>query len=209
MYNAEPTPNLLGLCAMSFIERFVSALSICSACLCLVLAIPTYDGMGSFGSINNLVSGLTTLEAVGTGGIDPQNPSRHYMTILSPRGYPGNATIYRAKIPPLFYIRNDQLWHFHNESSIHPVKVHNSTASSQLPLQVVVGAKLSKRTEVKGGTWRWQGTMLRYEQGTHSTPLFYSCQDTNGLMGLFLFLEPSPPPTGCSPFTLHSFQRSQ
>ncbi|KAH8105955.1 hypothetical protein BXZ70DRAFT_917551 [Cristinia sonorae] len=198
---------------MPFFNRLVYTLAACAcACITIVLAIPTYDGMGSFGSINNLVSGLTTLEAVGTKGIDPTvQSSRHYMAILAPRGLPGNATVYRAKSPPLFYIRNDQLWHFHNETTIYPVQVHNSTASSELPLQVVVGdkpGKLTKRTEVKGGLWRWQGTMLRYEQGSHSTPVFYSCQDTNGLMGLFLFVEPSPPPTGCSPFTLHSFQRS-
>ncbi|TCD70824.1 hypothetical protein EIP91_001514 [Steccherinum ochraceum] len=196
---------------MSLFERLVYVLAVC-ACATFVLGIPTFDGMGTFGSINNLVSGLTSLEAVGTGGVDPQDPSRHYLAILAPRGLPGNATVYRAKSPPLFYVRNDQLWHFHNESTIHPVSVHNSTASSELPLQVVIGDKygrLSRKTEVKGGSWRWQGTMLRYEQGTHSTPLFYSCQDTNGLMGLFLFLDPRPPPAGCSPFTLHSFLRSQ
>lgn len=70
---------------MSIYERFLSALAVCT-CLTFVLAIPTFDGMGSYGSINNLVAGLTTLEAVGTGGIDPNNPSRHYMAILSPRG---------------------------------------------------------------------------------------------------------------------------
>ena len=70
---------------MLVLDGFVSALAVC-AWITFVLAIPTYDGMGSFGSINNLVQGLTTLEAVGTGGIDPQDPSRHYVAILAPRG---------------------------------------------------------------------------------------------------------------------------
>ena len=70
---------------VSFCERLLAALAV-SACISWVLAFPTYDGMGSFGSINHLVTGLTTLEAVGTGGIDPVNPSHHYMAIQSPRG---------------------------------------------------------------------------------------------------------------------------
>lgn len=108
-------------------------------------------------------------------------------------GLPGNASVYRNRSPPLFYIHQNQLWHFHNESTILPVQVHNSTLTSKLPLQVVVGdkdPKLAHRILVKGGHWRWQGTMLRYDHGSSSTPLFYSCQDTNGLMGLFLFTEP-------------------
>lgn len=86
----------------------------------------------------------------------------------------------------MFYIKNNQLWHFHNASTIFPVNVINSTLSSQMPLQLVVG---NKREGVKGGSWRWQGTRLFYEQGSaHNSGVYYSCQDTNGLMGLFLFL---------------------
>lgn len=107
-------------------------------------------------------------------------------------GSPGNASIARSPSPPLFYVAKNRLWHFHNESTVLPIQLHNSTQSAKLPLQVIVGedGSLSRRTAVKGGNWRWQGTMLRYEQGSHSTPLFYSCQDTNGLMGLYLHPEP-------------------
>lgn len=87
----------------------------------------------------------------------------------------------------MFYIHNDQLWHYHNASTILPVNVLNSTASAELPLQVVVG---NKRGGVKGGVWRWQGTRLFYEQGSaDNSGVYYSCQDTNGLMGLFFFLK--------------------
>jgi hypothetical protein len=69
--------------------------------------------------------------------------------------------------------------------------VVNSTLSSQLPLQVVVGDQPKLRV-VKGGGWRWQGTMLFYEHGSaHNSGVYYSCQDTNGLMGLFLFMQGS------------------
>lgn len=97
-------------------------------------------------------------------------------------------SIIRTQNPPLFYIHNDQLWHYHNASTILPVNVQNATLSSQLPLQLVVG---SKREGVKGGGWRWQGTQLVYEQGKASNSgVYYSCQDTNGLMGLFMFMTP-------------------
>ncbi|CAL1700940.1 unnamed protein product [Somion occarium] len=191
-------------------EKTFLALSLCFA---FVYAIPAFEGVTSWSSIGSLVPGITYLEAIGPDGVgDATYHVPQYMSIQAPRGLPGNATVYRNKSPPLFYIHNNQLWHFHNESTILPVHVHNSTLTSKLPLQVVVGdrdPKLAKRTLVRGGNWRWQGTMLRYEQGDNSTPLFYSCQDTNGLLGLFLFLEPAPTPVGCSPFTMHSFNRVQ
>lgn len=68
------------------------------------------------------------------------------------------------------------------------MNVHNSTLTSELPLQLIVG---KKQEGVKGGSWRWQGTMLFYEQGSATNGgVYYACQDTNGLMGLFLYLKP-------------------
>lgn len=100
----------------------------------------------------------------------------------------------RETSPPLFYIHNGQLWHYHNGTTILPVSVRNSTASAALPLQLSVGK--GSRDAVRGGSWRWQGTMLYYEQGSASNSgAYYSCQDTNGLMGLFTFLRPCVPPT--------------
>lgn len=104
-------------------------------------------------------------------------------------GNPGNVTVKRETSPPLFYIHNGQLWHYHNGTTILPVAVRNSTASAALPLQLSVGK--GSRDAVRGGSWRWQGTMLYYEQGSASNSgAYYSCQDTNGLMGLFTFLRP-------------------
>lgn len=97
-------------------------------------------------------------------------------------------TVATSNNPPLFYVHNEQLWHYHNASTIYPVNVQNSTLSSQLPLQLVVS---KKRGGVKGGGWRWQGTQLVYEQGrAGNSGVYYSCQDTNGLMGLFMFMTP-------------------
>ena len=143
-------------------------------------------------------------------------------------GLPGNLTMYRNKSPPLFYIHQNQLWHYHNESTILPVNVHNSTQAAGLPLQMIAETKPGG---VPGGKWRWQGTMLFYENGPQNNQgLFYSCQDVNGLNGLFLFLQwyaplyrvcfrrsiahlpvlrSSPPPSGCTPFTIHSFSSNR
>ena len=95
--------------------------------------------------------------------------------------------MYRNRSPPLFYIHQNQLWHYHNDSAIMPVNVHNSTGAAQLPLQMIVG---TKPDGVPGGRWRWQGTMLFYENGAQNNQgLFYSCADVNGLNGMFLFLK--------------------
>lgn len=103
-------------------------------------------------------------------------------------GSTGNATVRRSRTPALFYIHNNQLWNYYNASTIYPVHVVNSTLSSQLPLQIVVGDP-GRQKVVKGGSWRWQGTMLFYEHGSaHNSGVYYSCQDTNGLMGLFTYL---------------------
>ncbi|OBZ70452.1 hypothetical protein A0H81_09886, partial [Grifola frondosa] len=192
----------------------------CIAYISFVAAIPSFEGITSWFDIGSLVPGMSYLEALG-----PKTPNDvhipFYVSIQAPRGYPGNATIYRNKSPPLFYIHQNQLWHYHNDSTILPMNVHNSTGSPQLPLQLMVG---KTRDVVTGGKWRWQGTMLFYEHGSQTNQgLFYSCQDTTGLMGLFLFLQwsvsfiilfgaplrrfvaSSAPPPGCTPFTIHSF----
>ncbi|KAI0796783.1 hypothetical protein C8Q75DRAFT_729641 [Abortiporus biennis] len=184
-------------------------LSLLCAFVSITWAIPAFESMTQWSSTTTLVPGLTTLEAIGPGIIDPQNYVPQYVSVLADRGSPGNATIRRDNAPPLFYVYQSQLYNYHNDSSILPVQLHNSTMSSKFPLQVVVGdtGKQAKKTLVKGGSWRWQGTILRYEHGPYSTPLFYSCLDVNGLMGLFVSTEPSPTPSGCTAFTIHSFNR--
>ncbi|KAI0080903.1 hypothetical protein K474DRAFT_1657421 [Panus rudis PR-1116 ss-1] len=176
----------------SVAEKTMLAVSLLT-CLTLVLAVPAFEGMTAYSSIGNLVPGLTFLEGIGPQGAGGDNYNPLYVSIQAPRGSPGNATLLRNPSPPLFYVYNDQLWHYHNDSTILPVRVMNSTLTAQLPLQVIVGepeTKQQKKLLVKGGKWRWQGTILRYDQGEHSNPLFFSCQDTNGLSGLFLHAEP-------------------
>lgn len=189
------------------------------AVISTVFSIPVFEGISAWSSsIGSLVPGVTVIEAIGSGGTDPLTYVPLYMSTEGPRGKfqriifyiipfcrtsltdplsgsPGNVSVTRDPSPPLFYIANNELYHFHNESTILPIQVHNSTQSAKLPLQLTIGdgeatGKLSRRTIVPGGNWRWQGTMLRYDQGTTSTPLFFSCQDANGLMGLFLHPKP-------------------
>lgn len=171
-----------------------------------VLAVPSFEGVTSWSSIGSLVPGMTALEAIGPTSWGKQNP--FYFTIDAPHGLTGNATVKTDNSPPLFYIHNSQLWNYHNASTIYPVHVVNSTRSADMPLQVVIGTP--RGDVVRGGVWRWQGTMLFYELGSaNNSGVYYSCQDTNGLMGLFLFLRGSPTPPGCTIFTVHSFMRSE
>ncbi|EKM59164.1 uncharacterized protein PHACADRAFT_191481 [Phanerochaete carnosa HHB-10118-sp] len=165
----------------------LALLLLCASWVMTVLAIPSFEGVTSWTDIGSLVPGMTTLEAIGPSSWDDSGKNPFYFTIDAPHGLTGNATVKKDSAPPLFYIHNNQLWNFHNASTIYPVNTVNATKSSQLPLQVVVGKPGSD--VVKGGSWRWQGTMLLYEYGsTNNSGVYYSCQDTNGLMGLFLFL---------------------
>ncbi|KAI0775923.1 hypothetical protein BD413DRAFT_602457 [Trametes elegans] len=177
--------------------------------LLFVSAIPSFDGLTSWSSdsISTLVPGMSHLQALGPISQDPASQVPFYMSLAAPRGLPGNVTVFKNKSPPLFYIHQSQLWHYHNDSTILPVNVHNSTGAAGLPLQMVAE---SAPGGVPGGRWRWQGTMLFYENGAQNNQgLFYSCQDVNGLNGLFLFLQCSPPPAGCTPFTIHSFSSNR
>ncbi|KAM5540393.1 hypothetical protein V8D89_005851 [Ganoderma adspersum] len=176
--------------------------------LVFVTAMPSFDGLTSWPSIGNLVPGLTHLE--GLGPSTSQGTVDHgpfYLSIGATRGNPGNVTMYRNKSPPLFYIHQNQLWHYHNDSTILLVNVHNTTGSAQLPLQLIADPAPGG---VPGGRWRWQATMLFYENGAQNNEgLFYSCADVNGLNGMFLFLQCSAPPPGCTPFTVHSFNSNR
>lgn len=91
-------------------------------------------------------------------------------------------------MPPLFFINQSQLWQFYNDSAIYPVNVMNTTGVAQAPLQLVLGAR---RAGMTGGSWRWWGTMLRYDLGKGSNNgLFYTCPTEGGASGVFMFLEP-------------------
>lgn len=177
--------------------------------LLFVSGMPSFEGVTSWSSMNNLVPGMSHLQGLGPIAAQGEGASiPFYMSIAAPRGtsdsltvhaptrlltrtpnagLPGNVTVYRNKSPPLFYIHQNQLWHYHNESTILPINVHNSTKAADLPLQLVAD---TEPAGVPGGRWRWQGTMLFYENGEQDNQgLYYSCQDVNGLNGLFTFLK--------------------
>ncbi|KAJ3531836.1 hypothetical protein NM688_g7517 [Phlebia brevispora] len=187
---------------MDLLERIYTLLTL-YACISVVIAIPAFEGISSWSSIGSLVPGLSTLEAIGPRNVEVGG--RNYVSIAAPWGSPGNATVKATDYPPLFYVHNGQLWYYHNVTTIWPVNVYNTSLTSRLPLQLKVG---TKQEGVRGGDWRWQGTMLFYEQGSATNGgVYYSCQDSNGLNGLFLWLKPSPTPPGCTLFTVHSFSR--
>ncbi|KAI0092074.1 hypothetical protein BDY19DRAFT_928203 [Irpex rosettiformis] len=173
----------------------------------VAVAVPSFDGVAFWNhDVGSLTYGMGSLEALG-----PNNNYENghfvprFLSLVGSRGMPGNVTVTNTKEPPLFYVHGSQLWHYHNSTTILPVNVRNSTVTSHLPLQLVVG---NERDGVKSGSWRWQGTQLVYEQWkTTNSGVYYSCQDTNGLMGLFLFTKPAPTPQGCAIFTIHSFIR--
>ncbi|KAI0701801.1 hypothetical protein BC835DRAFT_1264528 [Cytidiella melzeri] len=174
---------------MSVVQRIALILPL-FLWVALVGGMPSFDGVAFWSSdTGSLVPGMGALEALG-----PQNNYENgyfvprFLAVDAERGAPGNVTITSTKNPPMFYLHNSQVWLYHNATTILPVNVRNSTLSSQLPLQVVVG---KQREGVRGGTWRWQGTQLIYEQGSATNQgIYYACQDTNDLMGLFLFLKP-------------------
>ncbi|KAF9009072.1 hypothetical protein BDQ17DRAFT_1349476 [Cyathus striatus] len=185
----------------------MSAFHLAFFALCLfslALAIPTWEGINVRGSIGSLVPGTSYIEALGPARGNEKSQLRHLS--LPVPGNPGNLTVmpnYRA--PGLFYVGQNQLWNFVNETAIFPVNAINVTSTSEFPLQLIVG---TKQAGISTGSWRWRGTMLYYDQGSRGNQgLFYTCTTDSGLPGVFMFLQPSPTPPGCDTLTLHSFSR--
>jgi len=171
----------------------------------LVSAIPTWEGTRQT-TISSLVGpSATYIEAIVAGRPSEQYRTRHLS--LNYPGQPGNLTVLpNSRAPPLFYIHRNQLWQFNNETSIYPVNTLNTTSTDSFPLQLVVG---KKRSGDQNGLWRWRGTMLYYDQGAMgNSGLYYDCSMEGGSRGVFMFLQPSPTPTGCETFTLHTWSRS-
>lgn len=91
------------------------------------------------------------------------------------------------KSPPLFYVRQDQLWQYNNDTNIMITNVLNVSSTADAPLQIVVGDK----KEGIGGHWTWRGTMLYYEHPLGANQgLYYSCPTQEGHTGVFLYLKP-------------------
>ncbi|GLB33803.1 hypothetical protein LshimejAT787_0106870 [Lyophyllum shimeji] len=168
-----------------------------------VAAVPAWEAARGQTSIGSLVPGASYIEAIGA---SREKYRTTHLSALIP-GQPGNLTVlHNARAPSLFYINRGQLWQFHNESAIYPVNVVNSTSITGFPLQLVTG---KKQAGIRSGTWRWQGTVLNYDQGSRgNTGLFYSCTLEDGTSGVFMFLQPSPTPLQCERMTMHSWLRT-
>ncbi|KAJ6485006.1 hypothetical protein C8R47DRAFT_980592 [Mycena vitilis] len=180
------------------------------ACLALqwcsgVRALPTWEGLNAHSSFTtSLVPSVTFMPPE----LPIANTKKKTDASLRP-GEPGNLTAVPAvqrRAPPLFSVSQDQLWQYRNESTIYPVAVKNTTLIEGVPpLQLVVG-KQPAATVVAGGSWRWRGSMLRYDLGVAgNSGVFYLCPLKDSTTGIFMFLEPSPTPAGCHIVTLHSF----
>lgn len=137
-------------------------------------------------------------------------------------GTPGNLTAAtEERQPEWFYIRQGQLYQVINSTAIYPVNIKNMTGTSDFPLQLLSSHKRSGNH----GIWRWQGSMLFYEEGKLSNGgLFYECIVPGGKPGIFtflrglvdrrrgddscwLFVSRTRTPDPCSPVTLHAFNR--
>lgn len=173
-----------------------------------VNAIPAWEGGRS--AINSLVTGAGYIEALRA----PREAHTEHLSIaplgkitrlykfsnnnkmLTPSthsGTPGNLTVAQNyKAPPLFYINGGQLWQPINETTIFSVNLLNTThvpfADGNYPLQLVLAPK---QNGIRGGYWRWDGTMLYYDNPPLGNQgLFYTCYNEAGLNGVFLFLRP-------------------
>lgn len=141
---------------------------------------------------------------------------------------PGNAIINSAPSPLPFFVspRDGQLYQVVNATTVLHVNVLNTTrtpdahplgsayAQARLELALAPNTPHSPLklelapTRAPGapvGAWRWQGTMLYYDDKAERTNsgVFYQCVDRDGPHGLYMFLEPAPTPAGCQLVTLH------
>ncbi|KAJ7498929.1 hypothetical protein FB451DRAFT_16768 [Mycena latifolia] len=187
---ASVRPMLLALCLL--------------CCSITALALPTWEGLNPRSDfMTSLVPSATYIEVLGPQAVII---SRSHLSSHVP-GEPGNLTALptaQLRGPPLFSVSRNQLWQYRNESTIYPVTIVNTTLVDGVPpLQMVLGKQ--RTGTVSGGTWEWRGTMLRYTLGSSgNSGIFYACPAA-GVTGIFMFLEPSPTPSGCHIVTLHSF----
>ncbi|KAJ8453559.1 hypothetical protein ONZ45_g19670 [Pleurotus djamor] len=147
-----------------------------------VLSIPTWDNWSRQQTIGSLVPGASFIQALGPSQ-DKQLYKGHLSTATP--GFPGNLTLIKDTLPPLFFINHNWLWQVNNETSIYRVNVVNSTGTAGMPMQL----KLGKKAEgIKGGAWRWRGATLYYDQpGGDSQAAFYSCPMSDGSTGIFVY----------------------
>ncbi|KAF8914592.1 hypothetical protein CPB85DRAFT_519397 [Mucidula mucida] len=209
---------------------FVSILLIIVCMYLPVHGMPAWGGAPGRTSIGSLVPGATHIEAIIPSRTSGKGTTTH-LTIPS-IDHLGNLTLIpTAKTnysPPLFFINQDHLWLFRNESAIFPVSVVNATTQfedsqqNQAPMQLIIDRK---HVGVSGGSWKWRGTRLHYHHGNHNNAgVFYSCPTENGGTGVYLVLKvyanhlhtwaksthhfySAGRMQGCNVVSLHSFSR--
>ncbi|KAL0579676.1 hypothetical protein V5O48_002306 [Marasmius crinis-equi] len=165
------------------------AISLCFLfCLLFVLvgSVPVWESATGQFTINSLVPFASFIEAKAAG----REAITRYLTFQTPEP-PGNLTVTtKPYSPPLFYVRNNQLFHYVNESFVFPVNVINTTTiyppTAEIPLQLVMD---SKSKGVTNGSWKWRGTMLHYHFGGRSNGgVYFLCETEDGGSKLVMFL---------------------
>ncbi|EIW76107.1 hypothetical protein CONPUDRAFT_76523 [Coniophora puteana RWD-64-598 SS2] len=172
----------------------------------IVAGIPTWENSISRSVFESpFVPGASILEVLGPMRRTRQADDPKYLGVGAPHGYTGRAVVQKEPLPPLFFINQNQLWQYNNESYIYPVNVVNSTLTADAPLQLTIDDKQ------KGinGRWRWAGSSLQYDYSDKTNRgVYYTCQDKSGLKGVYMFLDmPKVQPHGCEVVTIHGFMR--
>ncbi|KAL9712710.1 hypothetical protein Ac2012v2_003947 [Leucoagaricus gongylophorus] len=184
--------------------RFYALVLWISFLIVLVTAIPTFEHLtGWDNEMGSLVPGAAYISVIGRA--DAGFPNTRYLNVHD-EGTPGNLTAATEdRQPEWFYIRQNQLYQVINSTAIYSVNIKNMTGTPDFPLQLLSSQKRSGNSY---GVWRWQGSMLFYEEGKLSNGgLFYECLVPGGKPGIFTFLRGTRTPDPCSPVTLHAFNR--
>ncbi|KAF8897527.1 hypothetical protein BD779DRAFT_1781972 [Infundibulicybe gibba] len=132
----------------------------------IVAAIPAFDGLSGRFSVGLLCQALPTyrpwdLFAIMTITHDTFQPKFQVDCFFYPHprpysnnhtGQPGNLTVLpNPRTPPLFFINQNQLWQFNNESTIYSVNFVNTTRTAEFPLQLVLERSAPVRAGHGGG----------------------------------------------------------
>ncbi|THH11902.1 hypothetical protein EW145_g322 [Phellinidium pouzarii] len=104
----------------------------------------------------------------------------------------GPAAIYENPEPPLFFVKNQQLWQPTNMTYVLRLNVLNVTGVDEVgythpaPLKLELG----ERAEGVDGLFRWRGTKLHFDLGKRTNNgLYFSCQSKNGTKGVYTSLD--------------------
>ena len=186
--------------------RFYALVLWISFLIVLVTAIPTFEHLtGWDNEMGSLVPGAAYISVIGRA--DAGFPNTRYLNVHDEgltsfsclfishddklhAGTPGNLTAATEdRQPEWFYIRQNQLYQVINSTAIYSVNIKNMTGTPDFPLQLLSSQKRSGNSY---GVWRWQGSMLFYEEGKLSNGgLFYECLVPDGKPGIFTFLRGS------------------